>query len=87
MGMHRDTVDFSEMSAFWSKHEAFRLFIRSMACLGVAGAAEVALLDDAVVDESFSWPALRVGGTIINIDSVGDCGGVAHASRSRPLLG
>ena len=82
MRLHRGKVDFEEMSAFWSKHEAFRLFIRSLVGSGVVGGAEVALLDDAVADEAFSWPALRVGGTIINIDSVGGCGRVAHASPS-----
>lgn len=72
MGMSPSTVDFQEMSNFWGKHEAFRLCMRNMfsktAQHGVIG--EVMLLDDAVFNETFMWPDLKVKGCILNIDQL-----------------
>jgi len=76
MKLHPKKVDFSEMSAFWSKHQGFRLFVKDLAGKGVDGGAVVALIDDAVVDERFEWKGLRVSGSIINIASIDETGTV-----------
>lgn len=71
-GLAPSTVDFQEMSNFWGKQQAFRLCMRHhfrnthRHDLDV----EVMLLDDAVFDETFHWPDLRISGRIINIDKV-----------------
>lgn len=71
MGLGQGSVDFMEMSNFWSKHEAFRLSMRHH-FKGVRNhpeaSVEVMLLDDAVLNESFEWPDLKIKGRIINID-------------------
>jgi hypothetical protein len=74
MKLHRERVDFDDMSGFWSKHQAFRLFVKDMAGKGVDGGAEVALIDDAVEDERFEWPALRLSGLIVNVASLDEAG-------------
>lgn len=69
VGIQRDTVSFLEMSDFWGKHEAFRLFMRStFATMQPDIAADVMLLDDSVINESFTWPDLRISGRIFNIE-------------------
>jgi hypothetical protein len=68
-----ETVDFSEASAFWGKHESFRLFSLSTfrnAWPAWAVETHVMLLDDAVFNEKFEWPDLHITGEIKNIDSV-----------------
>ena len=73
MALHRDTVDFSDASSFWGKHEAFRLFVRDKFSRHWANwgtNVEVMLLDDAVINERFEWPDLQVKGSIVNIDTV-----------------
>ena len=66
-----DRVDFSDASDFWGKHEAFRLCMREH-FKGVKNhpntSVEVLFLDDAVINETFEWPDLRVKGRILNID-------------------
>lgn len=75
MGIDPGAVDFSDMSDFWGKHEAFRLMMRHT----FANTAkhdvdvEVMLLDDAVINEEFHWPDLRIRGRIINIDTWHPC--------------
>jgi len=69
------TVDFSEMSCFWGKHEAFRLFTRFMfknTWKSWQQETSVMLLDDAVINEHFTWPDLHISGKIVNIDLVPD---------------
>lgn len=70
MGLSVTTVDFSEMSNFWGKHEAFRLNMRHMFKNTHTHDVdtEVVLLDDCVINENFEWPDLRIKGRIINID-------------------
>jgi hypothetical protein len=72
MNLSTDRVDFQEMSNFWSKHEAFRLNMRHMFKNTHRHDVdvEVMLLDDAVINEEFFWPDLRVRGIIRNIDTV-----------------
>lgn len=72
MRLGQGSVDFSEMSNFWSKHEAFRLCMRHHFKTAVNWpdlSVEVMLLDDAVLNETFAWPDLQISGQIINIDS------------------
>ena len=72
LGISPDRVDFSDMSDFWGKHEAFRLCVRQQFATtsqhGVT--SEVMLLDDAVFNEFFDWPDLQVRGSILNIDNL-----------------
>lgn len=69
--MSPSKVDFSEMSAFWGKHDAFRLFVQHRFCRGTREVpVEVALLDDAVMDERFEWPRWKLRGELINIDDL-----------------
>jgi hypothetical protein len=73
MGLTPSTVDFQEMSNFWSKHEAFRLCMRHITknlWVNWQQETEVVLLDDAVFNESFKWPDLHVTGHIMNIDTI-----------------
>jgi hypothetical protein len=65
-----DCVTFNEMSDFWGKDGSFKLFIRKrFARTHEHGAeTEVMLLDDAVFNEEFKFPSLKVSGTISNID-------------------
>jgi hypothetical protein len=71
MAIERSTVDFQEMSNFWSKHQAFRLCMRQhFKNTHLHGTSvEVMLLDDAVFNEDFHWPDLKLSGRIINIDN------------------
>lgn len=65
------TIDFSDASAFWGKHESFRLFCRdTFKPASNDLQIEVLLLDDAVINESFEWPDLRIKGHILNIDQL-----------------
>lgn len=71
-GISPDRVDFSDCSDFWGKHEAFRLNMRNLFRTNWKNweiETEVVFLDDAVWDESFSWPDMRIRGQIINIDN------------------
>jgi len=71
-GLFPDRVDFNDMSDFWGKHEAFRLFVRHLFRNAKNGehVIDVALLDDAVINESFEWPDLQITGRILNIDTL-----------------
>lgn len=68
--IHPSTVDFQEASAFWGKHNSFRLFVRDF-FTDSKGDHHVLLLDDVVWDEDWEWPDICVKGTIRNIN--GDC--------------
>ena len=72
MGMSHHAVDFQEMSNFWSKHEAFRLYMRHLYKNTHTHNVDtvVALLDDAVINEKFEWPGLRLKGELVNIDEL-----------------
>jgi hypothetical protein len=66
------SVVFSDMSDFWGKQEAFRLFCRKIFANTHAHGitTEVMLLDDVVMNEEFHFPDLRLYGTIHNIDQL-----------------
>ncbi len=73
LGLQRNTVDFSEASAFWSKHQAFRLCCRQLfknIWATWQHETEVLFLDDVVWNETFEWPDIKVKGQIINIDTI-----------------
>lgn len=73
MHISPDRVDFSDMSDFWSKQEAFRLFSRFVfrnSWKNWSTDTEVMLLDDAVDDENFEFPNLHLRGFIRNIDKL-----------------
>lgn len=72
MNLGNDSVDFSELSNFWGKHEAFRLNMRhTFRHTKLFGHwVEVALLDDAVFNENFEWPDMKVRGRVINVDTL-----------------
>lgn len=72
-GISRKTVTFSDASDFWGKQQAFRLwcwitFGTNWERHGIKN--DVFLLDDAVFNEEFNWPDLRVTGQIKNIDKL-----------------
>jgi hypothetical protein len=69
MKMAHEYVDFEEMSNFWGKHEAFRLFLRDRYKSGSVETDHV-LLDDAVFNEEFVWPDLKIKGRVLNIDQM-----------------
>ncbi len=69
-GTHPSTVEFHDASAFWGKHQSFRLFVRDF-FKNKQGDHHVLLLDDAVWDEDWEWHDVRVKGTIRNI--LGEC--------------
>lgn len=68
-------VDFQEMSNFWGKQGAFRLNMQHMFRNTHTHDVdvEVVLLDDAVFNEEFYWPDVRVRGRILNIDQLVVC--------------
>lgn len=67
--LHRSKVAFRDVVDFLGKHEGFRLFVRD--CFArVDGGVEVLLIDDAVLNESFEWPDLRIKGQIINVETL-----------------
>jgi hypothetical protein len=72
MNMNPETVDFQEMSNFWGKQGTFILNMRHIFIHSHEHNKdiEVVLLDDAVVDEEFFFPKLRLKGRILNIDEM-----------------
>lgn len=72
MGIDPGSMVFSDMSDFWGKHEAFRLNMRHIfKNTHLHGEdTEVVLLDDAVFNEDFHWPDLRLRGRVLNIDDL-----------------
>lgn len=66
MNLSPTTVDFQEMSDFWGKQEAFRLFMRSRK---FETETSVVFLDDVVEEENFAFPNLKLSGMILNIDN------------------
>jgi len=69
MNLGMGCMDFSDMSDFWGKAGAFRLNMRQMWKSG-STPVDVVLLDDAVYNEIFEWPDLKVTGRILNIDQM-----------------
>lgn len=67
-GLRARTVDFSDMSAFWSKQDAFRLFVQHWSAKKGHPGIDAVLFDDMVLDESFEFPALALRGRLFNID-------------------
>jgi uncharacterized protein YqfB (UPF0267 family) len=73
MCLSPDSVDFNDMSEFWSKQESFRLYSRFVFRNNWKNwqqATEVMFLDDAVEDEDFFFPQLKLKGCIRNIDKM-----------------
>lgn len=74
MGIHADSVDFQEMSAFWSKQGAFRLCMRHHAENHRRHRPNLPLhallLDDAVYNERLVWPDLQTTIEQRNIDQL-----------------
>lgn len=71
MKLSPDVVEFSDMSDFWGKQQAFRLCVRNIFKnrTKLDDPLKVVLLDDVVFDETFHWPDLNLTGQIINIDT------------------
>lgn len=69
--LHRDTVDFSDMSAFWGKQGAFRLYMRQRhkSTHKHGRSIKAVLLDDAVHNEIFELLDAGVQAAALNIDS------------------
>lgn len=68
--LHPSTVSFEDACAFWSKHQAFRLFCKQH--FGNMHKTwnedtEVLLLDDIVMNETWEWPDLRIKGKIVKV--------------------
>ena len=74
MGIESSTVDFTEMSNFWSKQGAFRLCMRHHATNHRRHnpnlPLHVLLLDDAVYNETLRWPDLQTTVEQRNIDQL-----------------
>ena len=74
MGIEPSTVDFNEMSAFWSKQGAFRLCMRHHATNhrrhNPSLPLHVLLLDDVVYNERMVWPDLQTTIEQRNIDQL-----------------
>lgn len=65
LGLSPSRVEFSDASSFWSKQESFRLFLRRTFA---NRESHHVLLDDAVENEEFEFPHLKISGAILNID-------------------
>lgn len=63
-GIVRSTVDFKDLLQFWGKQDSFKHCVKGMKD------CQVMLLDDSVMDESFSFPEISVSGLILNIDKL-----------------
>lgn len=72
LGIDPGSITFSDMSDFWGKQGAFRLYMRHMFKTTHSHGidSEVVLLDDAVFDEEFYWPDIRLRGRVLNIDQL-----------------
>jgi len=74
MGIEPNTVDFQEMSNFWSKQGAFRLCMRHHSTNHRRHnpnlPLHVLLLDDAVYNETLRWPDLQTTVEQRNIDQL-----------------
>lgn len=71
LGLNKSTIEFSDASAFWSKHQSFRLCMRQHfknrdSDLPV----QVMLLDDAVFTETFEWRDMNLTGIVQNVDEL-----------------
>lgn len=72
MGIHPETVSFNDACEFWSKHQAFRLYVKDSFRLvrqTWRTATEVILLDDMVFNETWHWPDLRIAGKLIRVQN------------------
>ncbi len=67
LGISPDAVSFQDASDFWGKHESFRLNMRHL-YRNNTEEVEVAFFDDAVFNEEFYWPDIKVRGRIILMD-------------------
>lgn len=68
-----EAVDFSDMTTFWGKQDAFKLYVRSIYAntwSTWSQETDLAFLDDDVVDEDFTFPSLHITGKIRNIDNL-----------------
>jgi hypothetical protein len=74
MGIAMETVDFQEMSNFWGKQGAFRLWMRDWVTRFQRHQPilpfHAVLLDDAVYNEKVEWPDLRATIEQWNIDQL-----------------
>lgn len=88
MSMNPATVDFQEMSNFWGKQQTFILNMRHIFKRSHEHNEdiEVVLLDDAVVDEEFFFPKLRLTGRIINIDEYNHEAKIPEALKQWPYF-
>lgn len=64
---------FTEMVEFWGKQASFRMYVRQlhsklMPRTSFEQKLTVALLDDAVFDEDFTWPTENISGQVRNVD-------------------
>lgn len=68
--LHPDRVTFQELSDFWGKGGAFRLFVRDRFHTNPHDRefVECTLIDDAVWEETTSWNKLNLRASTINID-------------------
>lgn len=66
LGLSPTTVTFQEVSDFWGKDGAFKLYLRHI-YKNNSTPLEVLLLDDAVYNETFEYPNINVKGQIVNI--------------------
>lgn len=67
LGLHPARLDFSDVVDFLGKGGAFKLFAREMATKDAHG-MDVLLIDDAVEDELFEFPRLRLSGQLVNVE-------------------
>jgi hypothetical protein len=71
LGLSTSKVDLTDVSEFWGKQEAFRLYVRGhFTGLDLGKMAEVILVDDMVIDELWTWNKPLLKGHIINIDNM-----------------
>lgn len=67
--LHPSRLDFSDVVDFWGKGGAFRLFAKTCA-INAAEPLDVLLVDDAVDDEEFAFPRLRLSGRLVNAEQL-----------------
>lgn len=65
--LHPSRMEFSDVVDFLGKGGAFKHFTKSCS-IRDGEPMEVMLVDDAVDDESFSFPRLRLSGTLVNAE-------------------
>lgn len=79
-----DKVSIEDVCDFWGKQGSFKHYVQQV-FKGLEHPVEVVLLDDAVTDEDFNFPALGVSGWVRNVDLLDVKETTSHLKKPKKL--